>query len=142
MPESKSILVEISPGELWDKITILRIKAARIFNATKVRNVKAELAMLELAAGKSGVATSAISGLIERLSNINLALWKVEDDIRDCERRQDFGPSFVESSMRATSSERAKQKLDLRYESGEIRRLSVPAQSESSAIARPSKWTT
>ncbi len=96
MAKPAPIVVEVSPGELWDKITILRIKVARITDATKFQNVKAELAMLELAAGKARAATGGLIELVARLSRVNAALWDVEDEIRDCERRQDFGSRFIE----------------------------------------------
>lgn len=90
------ILVEVSPGELWDKITILRIKNERICDETKRKNVQAELAMLEATDARSLPPCNELDALIERLIDVNGRLWTVEDNIRACERSQDFGPSFIE----------------------------------------------
>lgn len=90
----KEILVPISPGELIDKLTILRLKSERIADAAKLRHVAAERAMMEAAAGAlprdAGLAT-----LEEELYRINAALWQVEDDLRACEATGDFGERFV-----------------------------------------------
>lgn len=95
MADASSILVEISPGELWDKITILRIKAERIVDADKLRNVRHELSALEAAAARASWPTE-LGDMARRLAEVNVALWDVEDEIRDCERRQDFGARFIE----------------------------------------------
>ena len=115
MAQPAPIVVEVSPGELWDKITILRIKADRITDATKIQNVKAELAMLELAASKACAATGGLSELVARLSQVNTALWDVEDEIRDCERRKDFGLRFIElaRSVYQLNDERGKVKREV-----------------------------
>jgi hypothetical protein len=70
----KDILVPISPGELLDKITILRIKQVRILDATKLANVKLERA----------------------LQSVNERLWDIEDRIRDKEAKQSFDRDFIE----------------------------------------------
>lgn len=95
MADMASIHVEISPGELWDKITILRIKAERIVDADKLRNVRHELSALQAAAARASVPTE-LGDVVGRLAEVNVALWDVEDEIRDCERRKDFGPRFIE----------------------------------------------
>jgi len=91
-----SIMAPISAGELVDKITILRVKAARIGDAAKEANVRKELAMLEVTAAEALPATPEIERLTGELAEVNCALWDIEDAKRDCERRQDFGPRFVE----------------------------------------------
>lgn len=91
----KDILVPISPGELLDKITILRIKSARMGDAAKLQNVRHELAVLE---GTWREATQALPGVADEeraLQAVNERLWKIEDDIRDCEARRDFGATFI-----------------------------------------------
>jgi hypothetical protein len=93
---SRPILVEISPGELWDKITILRIKAERIADAGKLANVQRELAMLEAAGASACAMTAELNDLVARLGDVNRKLWDVEDDLRQCERRQDFTAHFIE----------------------------------------------
>jgi tetratricopeptide (TPR) repeat protein len=88
--------VEISAGELIDKITILQIKSERIRDPTKLGNIRAELATLE-AANHCGVCPSAeLTALRDELRSINEALWTVEDELRKCEQNQDFGLRFVE----------------------------------------------
>ncbi len=103
-----SITVEIAPGELIDKLTILRIKAARIANPAKVANVVIERDLLA-ARWQSLPGTDALNDLVEELTAINGALWQIEDDIRDCERTQDFGPKFIElaRSVYKTNDRRA-----------------------------------
>ncbi len=92
----KDILVPISPGELLDKITILRIKSARMTDATKLANVRAELAELEKT-WREAVGTQADVSEDERaLQAVNERLWVIEDDIRDKERAQAFDARFVE----------------------------------------------
>ncbi len=94
------ILAPISAGELIDKITILRVKATRIGDAAKEANVRAELALLEATAAREIPPSPQMEDLIAELTQINAALWDIEDGKRDCERRQDFGPQFVELARR------------------------------------------
>ena len=93
----KELLVPLSPGELLDKITILRIKVARIQDAAKLGNVKRELALLEQTWKDSGAAAVHDVALDERaLENVNERLWDIEDRIRDKEARQTFDREFIE----------------------------------------------
>ncbi|HPM81110.1 MAG TPA: DUF6165 family protein [Candidatus Anammoximicrobium sp.] len=94
--QAKPILVEVAPGELIDKITILQIKSERITDADKLRNVRIELEVLEAARDGAMPATGELGELTAQLKQVNEALWEIEDAIRDCEREQDFGPKFVE----------------------------------------------
>ena len=92
----KDILVPLSPGELLDKITILRIKVARIQDATKLANVKLELSLLEQIWKDAG-GTQHDVALDERaLENLNERLWDIEDRIREQEARQIFDRDFIE----------------------------------------------
>ena len=91
-----SIMAPISAGELIDKITILRVKAARIGDPAKEANVRKELAMLEALADEALPKTPEIERLTAELSQVNIALWDIEDGKRDCERRGDFGDRFVQ----------------------------------------------
>jgi hypothetical protein len=92
----KELLVPLSPGELLDKITILRIKVARIQDAAKLANVKRELALLEQT-WKDSVAPANDVALDERaLENVNERLWDIEDRIRDKEALQTFDREFIE----------------------------------------------
>jgi hypothetical protein len=96
-----TLMIPVSPGELLDKITILRVKAARI-EPSKRANVAKELALLEAvaAAGLTEASLGALEGLVAELTAVNAALWDVEDAKRDCERRQDFGPAFLALARR------------------------------------------
>ena len=91
-----SILIPVSAGELVDKITILRVKAQRIGDPAKEANVRKELELLEASAREHLPATAEFQALVAELTEINAQLWDVEEGKRDCERRQDFGPAFVE----------------------------------------------
>lgn len=95
MSGAGEILVPVSPGELLDKITILRIKAERIAEPGKRANVATELALLEEVAAAHVPADAEIARLVGELRSVNETLWTVEDDLRDLERAQDFGPRFV-----------------------------------------------
>ncbi len=86
-----NILVPVSPGELIDKMTILRIKSERITDPAKLLNVRHELEVLGAVA--RDLPPTPIQS--EELYQINLTLWQIEDDIRACEARQDFGPEFI-----------------------------------------------
>ena len=92
----KDILVPISPGELLDKITILRIKAARISDAGKVANVKHELTLLEKTWKDSGAAAVDLAAEEAGLTRVNEKLWVIEDEIRDEERAKRFTEKFIE----------------------------------------------
>lgn len=105
----KDILVPISPGELLDKITILRIKAARITDAAKVANVRHELGLLENTWKESGAAAADLGGDEAELTRVNEMLWVIEDEIRDEEHAQRFGEKFIElaRAVYVTNDERA-----------------------------------
>ena len=92
----KEILVPVSPGELLDKITILRIKVARIQDAAKLANVKLELSLLEKTWQDSGAAAHDVALDERALENINGRLWDIEDRIRDKEAHQTFDREFIE----------------------------------------------
>ena len=117
---SNTILVPISPGELLDKITILRIKAQRMTDRDKVANVRHELELLEQtwreAACQSGVDVSAEE---RELEAVNTRLWVIEDDIREKEGLRAFDARFIElarsvyieNDERAAIKKRINQKL-------------------------------
>lgn len=92
----KDILVPISPGELLDKITILRIKSARMTDAAKLANVRVELAELEKTWRAAVGAEADVSEDERALQAVNERLWVIEDDIRDKERAQAFDARFIE----------------------------------------------
>lgn len=88
------ILVPTSPGELIDKLTILRLKTERITDAGKLTNVRREKELLERTAGAIPV-TADLTALWDEMYAINAALWVIEDAVREHEKAQDFGPAFV-----------------------------------------------
>jgi Family of unknown function (DUF6165) len=92
----KDVLVPVSPGELLDKITILRIKVARIQDAAKLANVKLELSLLEQTWKDSGAVAHDVQLDERALENVNGRLWDIEDRIRDKEARQTFDREFIE----------------------------------------------
>jgi Family of unknown function (DUF6165) len=113
---ARRIEVPISVGELVDKVTILEIKAEQIADAAKRVNIGRELGALTGVLKPLLTATPALGQLKAELRAINETLWRIEDEIRDCERRRDFGPSFVElaRSVYRTNDRRAatKRKID------------------------------
>ncbi|SHK86927.1 hypothetical protein SAMN05216369_3432 [Marinobacter antarcticus] len=89
------IKVPVSFGEVLDKITILEIKSERIKDEAKVRNVRLELDELSTTWNDAVENQSAIADLRKQLKAVNEELWVIEDDIRDQEAAQDFGPRFI-----------------------------------------------
>lgn len=111
------ILVPIAPGELIDKLTILRLKAENIVDAKKLANVRHELCVLQDIAAKAMPRSAALDALWQKLYVINGDLWSIEDDIRKFEARKDFGAGFVAlaRAVYQTNDERAavKKKINL-----------------------------
>jgi hypothetical protein len=105
----KDILVPVSPGEMLDKITILRIKSARMTDATKLQNVRLELQLLEQTWRESGADESLVADDIAQLQHVNEQLWDIEDRIRDKELAQSFDAEFIElaRAVYVTNDERA-----------------------------------
>jgi Family of unknown function (DUF6165) len=89
------IKVPISPGELLDKITILRIKSERMSDPEKLSNVRLELRQLEDTWSASAYAKIDIEADLRALLAVNERLWVIEDDIRDKERAQAFDAEFI-----------------------------------------------
>ena len=112
---SDQINVPISPGELVDKITILEIKKEFIGDLNKLKNINHEYDLLMNIFNNDISKTDGIENLKKQLKDINLALWKIEDDIRDCERDKNFNENFVElaRSVYFTNDKRSKIKLEI-----------------------------
>jgi 3-methyladenine DNA glycosylase/8-oxoguanine DNA glycosylase len=91
-----SIRIEVAPGEVIDKLTILEIKRERIEDEAKRRNVAHEYEVLTRDLDAAVAETAELSDLRAQLKAINETLWQIEDDIRECERRKDFGNAFIE----------------------------------------------
>jgi len=94
-PAPGVVLVPVSIGELFDKITILRIKQDRIRSEGKRANVRRELEALETEARTLALGPW-LDAEVAELRRVNEALWDVEEDLRALEAKQDFGPRFVE----------------------------------------------
>lgn len=90
------LLVEVSVGEVIDKITILEIKDQRISDPGKLANVRAELTTLNGTLAGVLKPSAELDRLRKELFDINAALWDIEDEIRECETAKDFGPKFIE----------------------------------------------
>ena len=109
------ILVPIAPGELIDKITILEIKCERITDKAKLKNVQHELVLLEKTWIESSHSGRDIIAQRKALKEINETLWEIEDDIRVCESKGDFGEKFRElaRSVYITNDKRAAVKREI-----------------------------
>lgn len=92
----RPILIEIAPGELLDKLSILEIKLARIADPGKLANVRVEYDLLSAARAQGILRSGAMEALFDRLKRVNTDLWDVEDAIREEERAQRFGERFIE----------------------------------------------
>lgn len=91
----QDILVPTSPGELIDKLTILRLKSEHITDAAKLAHVRHEQSVLQAIADQHLSNDPALNALWDQLYSINGDLWVIEDDIRAFEETGDFGPGFV-----------------------------------------------
>ena len=107
--QPRPLLVEIAPGELIDKITILEIKEVHFKDAEKLRNIRRELASLMHVRQHRLPDSDTLRELFVDLKKVNLALWNIEDEIRVCERQKDFGARFVElaRAVYVTNDQRA-----------------------------------
>jgi hypothetical protein len=106
------ISIPVGAGELIDKITILTIKSERIADEAKLVNIRHELSRLVEVRDQALGSYSELPKLQAALQTINETLWVIEDDIRDCERADDFGPKFIElaRAVYVTNDRRAKAK--------------------------------
>jgi hypothetical protein len=106
------IRAPIAVGELIDKITILEIKAERIADNAKRRNVANELTQLNEIKREAGLDTPEMAAYARDLKQINMALWDIEDQIRELETRKDFGARFIElaRSVYQSNDRRARTK--------------------------------
>ena len=109
------VLVEISAGELFDKITILKIKTEKIKDKSKLENVHKELDILEKESLKFDNMSDKLSDHIKNLKNINSELWDIENIKREMEASKDFGESFIKISrdVHFKNDTRAKIKKDI-----------------------------
>ncbi len=94
------ITIPVSVGELVDRITILRLKKARFHEREKIAAVSSELDRLEEIREREVDELDAIEAFVLDLAEINGRLWNIENELRELEEDQDFGPRFVESARR------------------------------------------
>ncbi len=125
------ILVEIAAGELIDKITILEIKLDQIGAADKRANIRHEYEQLTAVFRAHVPPSDELAELTAALKAANLELWRIEDDIRACERIKDFGPEFVTlaRSVYQTNDRRAalKRKINILLQSPIVEEKSYAA---------------
>lgn len=109
------ILVPTAPGELIDKLTILRLKSEKIMDSAKLANVHHEMTVLQKTADEAVGMSDALRALWDALYAINADLWVIEDDIRICEANGDFGPGFIAlaRAVYVTNDERARVKKEI-----------------------------
>jgi len=112
MKITKKIYSEISAGELFDKISILEIKKNKIKDKNKRNIILKELSSLQETASENIEKSKSIIKLFKKLKSINLILWKIEDDIRDCERKNNFESKFIKLARAVyfTNDERSRVK--------------------------------
>jgi hypothetical protein len=115
----QDILVPISVGELMDKITILEIKSERIKDPSQLENIMHELEALR-AVRLRDIERAMLDKLSAELKRVNAKLWDVEDAIRDCEARSDFGERFIELARMVyrLNDERSRLKKAINLASG------------------------
>ena len=116
------IFIEVSVGELLDKITILEIKKDKIKDPDKLSFILNELSNLKNELEKNVKHDAKIDDLHQSLKIINLRLWDIEDDKRRCEKEKDFTENFIKLSrdVHILNDDRAKIKLEINNHTGSI----------------------
>ena len=114
------ILVEVSVGELLDKLSILEIKKEKIKDKDKLKFINDEYKMLKSEFDKNVKSDDSLTKLFDVLKEINSRLWVIEDDKRLCEKNSDFGEKFVKLSrdVHLLNDNRAKLKLEINNYTG------------------------
>ena len=109
------ILVEVSVGELFDKISILEIKKEKIKDSEKLKFINNEHQILKKQLDNNVKSNENIEKLFKSLKEINAKLWIIEDDKRFCEKNSDFGEKFINLSRNVhfLNDDRAKIKLEI-----------------------------
>ena len=115
-----TILVEVSVGELLDKISILEIKKEKIKDSEKLKFINDEYEVLKDQLDKNVKSDEKIDKLFQSLKEINTKLWVIEDDKRLCEKNSEFGEKFIKLSrdVHFLNDDRAKIKLEINNISG------------------------
>ncbi len=114
------IIVEVSVGELLDKISILEIKQDKIKDPEKLNFINNEHSILKNQLEKNVKSDDKLEKLFQDLKDINAKLWVIEDDKRDCEKNKDFGEKFIKLSrdVHFLNDDRAKIKLEMNNHTG------------------------
>ena len=114
------IIVEVSIGELLDKISILEIKQGKIKDSKKLKFINNELSILKNQLEKNVKSDDKLNDLYQSLKEINSKLWVIEDDKRQCEKEKDFGEKFIKLSrdVHFLNDDRAKIKLEINNYTG------------------------
>ena len=114
------ILIEVSVGELLDKLTILEIKQEKIKDSEKLKYINDEYSVLKDELNKSVRTNPKLDELFNSLKKINEKLWVIEDDKRLCEKNSDFGEKFIKLSrdIHFLNDDRAKIKLEINNHTG------------------------
>ena len=109
------IIVEVSIGELLDKISILEIKLEKIKDPQKLKFITNEHSILKNQLDNNVESNDKLNELFQSLKEINTRLWKIEDDKRQCEKDKDFGEKFIKLSrdVHFLNDDRAKIKLEI-----------------------------
>ena len=116
------ILVEVSVGELLDKISILEIKQEKIKDAQKLKFILNEHSILKKQFENYVKSDDKLNDLYQSLKEINSKLWVIEDDKRQCEKDKDFGEKFIKLSrdVHFLNDDRAKIKLEINNHTGSV----------------------
>ena len=114
------ILVEVSVGELLDKISILEIKKEKIKDATKLKFINSEYNILKEQFNSNIKTDEKLDKLFKSLKEINAKLWVIENDKRTCEKNSDFGEKFIKLSRNVhfSNDDRSKIKLEINNHTG------------------------
>ena len=114
------IIVEVSVGELLDKISILEIKQSKIKDSEKLKYINNEHSILKDQLEKNVKSDDKLNSLYQSLKEINAKLWVIEDDKRQCEKDKDFGEKFIKLSrnIHFLNDDRAKIKLEINNHTG------------------------
>jgi predicted nucleic acid-binding Zn-ribbon protein len=114
------IIVEVSIGELLDKISILEIKQTKIKDPEKLKFINNEHSILKDQLEKNVKSDDNLNNLYQSLKEINAKLWVIEDDKRQCEKDKDFGEKFIKLSrdIHFLNDNRAKIKLEINNHTG------------------------
>ncbi len=116
------IIVEVSIGELLDKISILEIKKEKIKDAEKLKFINNEHSILKNQLEENVKSDEKLNNFYQSLKEINSKLWVIEDDKRQCEKDKDFGEKFIKLSrdVHFLNDDRAKIKLEINNHTGSV----------------------